>query len=164
MKRVGINRPVLSPFTPFISILLAVSEQPEAHNLDHHGGWNHHELLFWQVPSREGAHRERHLPFVDVYSCFLIPSLAQLLKPMKIHEVKDHISFLLDLRVPDTYYSSSMTYTLAWITTDSETMTFHSTLVTHSCLNSLNESSRNDDFNTMGLKGGQWGVIWLIGL
>lgn len=56
---------------------------------------------------------------------------------MKIHEEKDHISFLLDLRVPDTYYSSSKTYTLAWIITDPNTMTFHSTLVTDSRLDSL---------------------------
>ena len=79
---------------------------------------------------REGAHRESHLPFTDVYACFLIRSLVQLLKPMKTHEEKD-------LRVPDTYYSSSKTYTLAWIITDPNTMTFHSTLVTDSCLDSL---------------------------
>lgn len=54
-----------------------------------YGGWNLHELLFWQVPSREGAHRG-HLPFTDVYACFLILSLAQLLKPMKIHEERPH--------------------------------------------------------------------------
>ena len=62
---------------------------------------------------------------MHVYLCFLILSLAQLLKKMKIHEEKGHISFLLDLRVPDMYYSSLMTHTLAWIIMDPETMAFH---------------------------------------
>ena len=40
-----------------------------------------------------------------------------------MHEEKDYISFILDLRVPDTYYSSSMTHILVLIITDPQTIT-----------------------------------------
>ena len=43
-----------------------------------------------------------------------------------MHEEKDHISFILDLRVPDTYYSSSMTHMLVLIISDPQKMTFSS--------------------------------------
>ena len=52
------------------------------------------------------------------------PITTTIKEPMKIHEEKDRISFLLDLRVPDMYYSSLMAHTLAWIIIDPETMTF----------------------------------------
>ena len=40
-----------------------------------------------------------------------------------MHEEKDYISFILDLRVPDTYYSSSMTHILVLIITDPQAIT-----------------------------------------
>lgn len=45
---------------------------------------------------------------------------------MEIHEEKDHMSSLLDLKVPDTYYSSSVTHALAVIIIDPEKTTFSS--------------------------------------
>jgi len=47
-----------------------------------------------------------------------------------MHEEKDHISFVLDLRVPDTYHSSSMIHTLAVIIIDPEKTAFSSFIST----------------------------------
>lgn len=41
-----------------------------------------------------------------------------------MHEEKDYISFVLNLRVPDTYYSLSMSHTPTVIITDPEKTTF----------------------------------------
>jgi len=43
-----------------------------------------------------------------------------------MHEEKEHITFVLDLRVSDTYYSSSAIHTPAVIITDPEKTAFSS--------------------------------------
>lgn len=66
--------------------ILSITHLFPENDIDHSRGWNHLELLFWKVSKKEGENRDWNLLSIDLQTCLLMLSLAQLSWPMKMLE------------------------------------------------------------------------------